>query len=601
MADSGASDHGRAQAAGSADVPTEGPGFPRRIDLKLIRGNIIGVSAPAYVLGIFDNVNPTGAARSVDRLLGGALSALVQDRMIGSRLGEISLLPTPRRALRADLIGFAGLGPISLFKPKVMETVAENLARVFITTQIHSLASVVIGSNAGASIAECFSAFMNGFLRGLDQRDTEHDFRTIYICEMDKERYAELLAVAYTYSPPADLGEIDLVRREIDLGDFAAPEAPGKIGDSLELTYLTVQQQPVSGPTRRYSFGVLTGGQGAAITKDEHSVEFMGKKALDRKLDKARQGENDFGSAVSEFYLPEATRAAVHGSLKKSGSSYLVVAHDRDSADIPWEAMPLADGYYPAIEAGISRKLTTDARIATRSHLPSNAKLKMLLIRNPTKNLAGAEVECDDIVKMFRDREIEPTVLRHSEATVSSIVEELGTKRYDILHYAGHAIFDPRYHGNSGLICHGNERLTAKMLQKLEIMPQLVVLNGCQSLKVRGDGELDLPDADETCEVPLAREDDRFFWEKLSNNLDDQASLAEAMMLRGVMNIIGTYWPVGDAAAQLFSRNFYASLLSGDRLGLAMCKARRAVRDIGSSDWANYLHYGDPEYLLRRK
>ena len=172
----------------------------------------------------------------------------------------------------------------------------------------------------------------------------------------------------------------------------------------------------------------------------------------------------------------------MHGSLKKSISAYLVVAQDRESADIPWEAMPLADGYYPAIEAGISRKLTTDARIAARSHLPSNARLKMLLIRNPSQNLAGAEVECDEIVKMFKDREIEPKVLRHIEATVSTIVEELGINRYDILHYAGHAIFDPRYQGNSGLICHGNERLTAKMLQALEIMPQLVVLNGCHTV-----------------------------------------------------------------------------------------------------------------------
>ena len=118
---------------------------------------------------------------------------------------------------------------------------------------------------------------------------------------------------------------------------------------------------------------------------------------------------------------------------------------------------------------------------------------------------------------------------------------------------------------------------------------------------MRADGDATDGVSDDTCDLPEVREDDRFFWEKMTSNLDDQASIAEAMMLRGVMNIIGTYWPVGDRAAQEFSRNFYASLLAGDRLGLAMCKARRAVRDIGSSDWANYLHYGDPEYVLRRK
>ena len=92
----------------------------------------------------------------------------------------------------------------------------------------------------------------------------------------------------------------------------------------------------------------------------------------------------------------------------------------------------------------------------------------------------------------------------------------------------------------------------------------------------------------------------RGFWERLSDNLGDHASLAEALMLRGAMNIVGTYWPVGDTAAMQFSLNFYASLLAGDRLGLAMSKGRHAVFEMKSGDWANYIHYGDPEYLLRR-
>jgi CHAT domain-containing protein len=77
-------------------------------------------------------------------------------------------------------------------------------------------------------------------------------------------------------------------------------------------------------------------------------------------------------------------------------------------------------------------------------------------------------------------------------------------------------------------------------------------------------------------------------------------SLAEGFLVSGIANFIGTYWPVDDVAASLFASAFYGGLLAGKPLSVAMREARKAAKAINPRDWANYLHFGDPLYVLRR-
>jgi hypothetical protein len=66
-----------------------------------------------------------------------------------------------------------------------------------------------------------------------------------------------------------------------------------------------------------------------------------------------------------------------------------------------------------------------------------------------------------------------------------------------------------------------------------------------------------------------------------------------------VANYVGTYWPVTDTAAVTFSETFYAALLRRNSLGVAVVKARTAIRKLRSIDWADYIHYGDPDFRLK--
>jgi CHAT domain-containing protein len=74
--------------------------------------------------------------------------------------------------------------------------------------------------------------------------------------------------------------------------------------------------------------------------------------------------------------------------------------------------------------------------------------------------------------------------------------------------------------------------------------------------------------------------------------------IAEAFLAGGVANFLGTHWPVGDDAAFAFSQSLYGSLLTGERLGAAVLAARQRLESIPTVDWADYVHYGSPEFQL---
>ena len=76
-------------------------------------------------------------------------------------------------------------------------------------------------------------------------------------------------------------------------------------------------------------------------------------------------------------------------------------------------------------------------------------------------------------------------------------------------------------------------------------------------------------------------------------------SFAESFLSGGVANYLGTYWPVGDAAAKVFAETFYSALLKNEPLGRALVGGRRAVEKVPSGDWANYVLYGSPEFVLK--
>ncbi len=91
---------------------TLSPRAPRRrvIEIRLCSGSIVDANARALVLGVFRNVDPSGAAAAIDARLDGAVREFTLRRMLSGRLGEAFVLPCARSQLLAEFVLFVGLG-----------------------------------------------------------------------------------------------------------------------------------------------------------------------------------------------------------------------------------------------------------------------------------------------------------------------------------------------------------------------------------------------------------------------------------------------------------------------------------------------------------
>jgi CHAT domain-containing protein len=198
--------------------------------------------------------------------------------------------------------------------------------------------------------------------------------------------------------------------------------------------------------------------------------------------------------------------------------------------------------------------------------------------------LSGAEEEGERIAALFGAHpSVRLTRRDRGEARRTALLNDFRSGRYDLVHYAGHAAFDPVHRSRSGLLCAGHEVLSGADLSGLGNLPNLVVFNACESGRVRGKPA-----------SALERE-------ALLQRVEKTVGLAEAFLRGGVANYVGTYWPVGDAPAKLFAQSFYGAILEGKSVGQALILARTAVYRLGAQtvDWADYIHYGNPHFVLK--
>jgi CHAT domain-containing protein len=203
----------------------------------------------------------------------------------------------------------------------------------------------------------------------------------------------------------------------------------------------------------------------------------------------------------------------------------------------------------------------------------------VLLVANPTLDLPGADAEAEALRRLLGGGQTALDVLEGRDATRGRILGALASGTYDVLHFAGHGFFDPADPGHSGLICAGEDVLRSGDLGGLGNLPALVFFNACEAARVRRSRGRPAP---------------RRLFERARSS-----SLAEAFLNGGVANFLGTHWPVGDAAALEFSACVYERLLAGVALGDAVLAGRRGVHASGSVDWADYVHFGSPDFRLQ--
>jgi len=578
-----------------SDMIVVGRGRQHRIEITMAHGSITDADAAMYVVGLFKNVEPGGAAQVIDAIMGGAVTDLVARRMFSADVGEISIIPSGRHPLRADGLAFVGLGPFDGFKPDVLEVVGENLIRSFVASRIDDFAVVPIGTNSGEEMASVIRHLVAGFLRGLKDADRDQRFRGITICEIDPQRFELIRNALYHLSTTTLFEDVEVTFRERQLppsSPLPAVRSPARPDPKI---YLIVREEAERDSTRTgLMSSLLTSDANAAISSGHQPIDLASGDGLGALLDKLEDVSemtkvelDQFGTSLGELVLASTVRQSLAQHLDR----HLVIVHDAAASRIPWETLRI-DGTAPALAAGISHRYeAADLSVAKfLQHRREDRQIKMLLVIDPTENLAGARQEGENILALCKalGPAVDVTVLKGREARKAQLIALFSSGAFDVLHYAGHAFFDPQQRTRSGLLCADGEVLSGGDLAAVSNLPTLMFFNACEAARVRGER----PSADSSTNP--SRSDP-----SPSEVVARGIGFAEALLRGGVANFVGTYWPVGDASAAAFAASFYRQLLEGASLGDALHEGRSTVEALPSSDWADYVFYGDTDFRLK--
>jgi hypothetical protein len=596
----------------------------RQLEIALFSGSLTAVPSRAYLLGLFEGVAPAGAAFAVDALMGEAVSDFVRRRMLSGRLGEIFTVPKGRSFVLADHVIFVGLGAFDRFQGSLagtgedaMRLVCESVVRTCLHANIEEFATVLMGGSAASGTDQAVGVFTRSFLDALKAADPQRRIRKVTLCENNAKRMDEIRGELLRLATTEMFEDV-----ELELGDLPMPlaKAPEAVV-SAEGTPRRPGPSPIYLLTRMFESG-LDRGEGprvAAGTKKRASArDFQLETSLllpeskaailtfrrqitaaskDSVLSKIGAGGfstkvlEEIGAGLVDLTFEEDTRQEVFQRVQKYRGRPVVVVHDPVASQLPWEAIRFGD-WRPALEGGISRQ-HLDANLSIAKWIEERRlqpTLEVLLITNPTEDLDGAEgSRLRDLLSSVP--KVSLTERRGDAATREQLLNDFRTGRFDVVHYAGHAFFAADHPGRSGLLCAGRQVLSGVDVAGLSHLPSLVFFNACEAGRIRGGNSKGRRSARSQ---PVARAGST---PVVSNNL----SVAAAFIRGGVANFLGTYWPVGDAPAEVFSRHLYPALVRGCTMGEAILDARKAVEKRGSADWADYLFYGNADFVLKPK
>jgi CheY-like chemotaxis protein len=297
-------------------------------------------------------------------------------------------------------------------------------------------------------------------------------------------------------------------------------------------------------------------GQGGKIECNSLS-QFAGRHLWERTFGDRREVLLSYGEAVGRVSHPSHVIIRI-----QSGSEDL---------DIPFELLHDASGYL-----GLRHPLVRVAP-GSRQSPPqptwdelldqiggTRGRLRMLLVAADPGDgplaIPKVDAEVNAVAAAARELGVEATVIHSPDASAARVREEF-SRRWHVVHYAGHGSFDANDPENSSIYFRDGAFRTAELSHLLERHPpSLLYLNCCHSAR---SGAFDC----------LA----------FSKSL----GLADSAVRAGVPAVISHRWPVRDDDVTVaFVESFYRELLSEYPPERALLSARKAIQQKDSFDSA---------------
>jgi hypothetical protein len=521
------------------------------LKLALYHGDIAAVpNVDGYAVAVTPGVPEKGAYESLSSRTGLSLTDSIK------RSPRIALATAKSSDLAGSHMLVARLdlpAPGMPMGDKVIEEIAEEVAREADALGIHSMACVPFGTTLGVSPADATRAMVAGIARG---RGTFPAL--LVLCETDRVRYREVRTAL------GDLGDVF----ELHAGPAAAR---GRTGMVLHVS----ADEPSEERDGRFLCTLfLPEDRDAVVPLHDSTMTLAQWNSFRGDLAEFPETLGRGQSLWRELLSPE-----IRSLLSEHADKRISLLTDDTAAGLPWELLTDDKGVSPALTGGVVRRIALRGGARPPSRAATDARLRILLVVDSMRNLPGCRHEADRIQRVLAGRaDVDITRLDGAAATLKVVSKELRDGHYDVLHCAGHAWFDENAPDRSGVRL-ADATLSAAHLSSAA-PPRLVFLSACRSSRVRRDGV----DAAETPAPAILPQQGR--------------SLAEGFLRAGVSTLIGTFVSVWDEPAREFADRFYTIVAAGQPLGAAMREGRKRLHEKQEPDWGNFVLYGDDEMIL---
>jgi hypothetical protein len=595
-----------------------------------------------------------GKARAGDTALPERDLILTQFTLRGAiraELGQPFLLTDPRvpdmsEALPGRLVAIVGMGVPGRFGVPELTVLARELCWTIGRLGKRHLAVAAIGTkNNNLTPAEAVSGWVHGIIAALAgveingelclQRLTLVTDEAAKIEPLQKAILSEQMRYGQGIRPESEL-RFDIRYKPYDNAELARFRKTGveeEVGRIRSGQHRNPRREPtritlvLSGSTYRY--GAITTGASVSEREVTLSSNLVDEVCSELTTERTLGLQLERGQFLGQLIVPEDLRPVL------ATDAPLVMMLDNTTARIPWEMVALPEApseqaddssnvmamepewYFLGTSRGLTRQLRTTFAPPPEPPPPPYRRLRVLVVADPARDahLPGAELEGTEVADLFErfNTVYEPTPNRvevvrmfgPAEAKLTNVLREIMSRSYDVMHFAGHCVYDKANPSASGWIFSDGGRLTAAELRRIDRVPRFIFSNACESGVT--------PDRSDKRSVALP------------------PTFAESFFARGVANLVCTAWPVDDAAARQFALALYAALLgmrdfapmppsreSSDRAGplpsveacperpepMVMYEAMRYARlaianaPTAARTWGAYQHYGDPLFRL---
>ncbi|HEX3035575.1 MAG TPA: CHAT domain-containing protein [Thermodesulfobacteriota bacterium] len=616
---------------------------PLRIEVVL--GDITQIQAPVVVVGHYKGVTPIRAIGAIDKALGGWIRYATDHSMFGGELGQIFFIPVKDKQIAANSVLVAGMGEEGKFDRYDLRYLMLHITYAISALKLNQFASVMIGTGEGnLTIEQALRSTLLGISDAVDRLDNDkmQQVSKIMIIELDPDRRDEIFRtldkIIEEGSAPNQKGRSSKYGK-----NKKSPQAEGPFANlyvkAIKRELLSKADHKKGEPARPYKdqkkdefgpritierdgdifrFSALT--KNAVIPVRQVDIQHFFPEGISDRLMRSitREEQEMFGRLLHTTLIPEDFEQYY------DGEEPLTLILDRGTASLPWEmaCFRRPEGFaFFGTHLKLTRQFRTLLSSAPGITPKLNDKLRVLVIADPAPEpelrLPGARYEGYEVVRILNqikqtsslDIEVIGRIGAH-ECDPVEILALVLNEEFDIVHFAGHGIFDEQKPSHSGWVFgkdkdrpEGLRTLSAREIFCARQVPRLVFSNACFSAVVNKG-------------KPLTAEE-------INRNL---AGLAEAFFERGVQNYIGAGWPVQDDLAVQFATEFYTQALIGEpakalsndspsankisnsrkndfepsTLGDAVSKARELILNNGST-WGAYHHYGHGNDRLMKK